>query len=491
MKKLVCSILIALVVVAVTAPGAVFAAQPVSTVLEVCNETGGAFSYPTFKPGQYATANIGFKLISDAQLAPGTMVKIDIATSTDLNLFPFDPELSTYEQEITANASGVLVFPFSMRVRGDAITDFYTIQFKIEYNNSTEYVDVNMLIDGSGSSGGGTGASTPRIIISNSSPQEVVAGENFTLSVTFKNTSTTTATSGAVKAQMSSADGTFSPVSGSTTIVLDAMAPGASVTKSILLTSKADAAPGSYTVTFSLSYDAPSASDPITDTEVLAIQVKQVPRAQVSKMQIIPSEVYVGNTINVMTSVNNTGKSTLYNVNVIFSDPNGLIEEYENFVGNIQSGSTGAVDVYLNTLMPGEANLTMRVTYEDENGTVYTHDESATLYIMEQMVNPGPVDPIEPPSEGGGLSTGWIVIIVLLVLAAALAAFLLIRKRKKQRDSLEDDRRVVDELEQQYLDEEAEQEADAEDIEQAEREKGDESATQEIDLKDKGASGKK
>lgn len=475
MKKLVSTILFVFVLVTVLTPSAFALSEPPSTIFEACNEAGDAFSYPTFTAGQNpATVNVGFRLATGGLSGTVNQAKIDIITSTNLDIFPFDPVLSSYEKTITANSQNVFVYPFSMRVRGDASTGFYSIRFKITYDGSVEYVDVNMLINAVG--GGGDVSNIPKVIISSFStnPAEVVAGEEFILNVTFKNTSGSLAATN-IKAQLSSADGTFTPVSGSTTIFIDSLAPNGSAAKSIRLKVKADAAPGSYSASFALNFDVAGVKDPIVDTEVLSIPVKQVPRAQVSKMQISPTEVFLGREVNVMTSVNNTGKSTLYNVNVTFKDPNGALGESEQFIGNVAAGAAGAVDVYIPTVSVGEANLTMLVTYEDENGKSYSHEETATVYVMEPgtIIDPGP----EPePEKSGGIGIGGILLIVLALLGIGAAVFFILRKRKRDEQSKEDDQRMIEELEKEYLDEE---DAEAADDEQS---KGDESATREIGL---------
>lgn len=492
MKKVISTLLI--VFIALAALPVVSAAQT-STSFEPSNETGGPFEYPKFVPGQQASVKIGFKY-TDVDPPPAS-VKIDVVTSTDLEVFPFDPNYSNYEQTVSQNGNGIYVYSFNMRVRGDAPTKFYSIPFKITNGAKEEIVAVNMLINSDDSNSGVTPpTNTPKVIISSfsTSPSEVVAGEEFTLNVTFKNTSGSTSATN-IKAQLSS-DGTFTPVSGSTTIFIDSLGPNAVAAKSIRLKAKADVAPGSYNATFALNFDVAGIEDPITDTEVLAIPVVQVPRIQVSAMQIYPTEVYLGREVNVMTSVNNTGKSTLYNVNVSFTDPNGVLGDAEQFIGNILAGATGAVDVYIPTLMPGEANLTMTVTYEDENGSVFTYDDFEMVYVMEQGE---PVDPLPfpDPEPTNGLGAGWIILIILLVLAVALAAFLLIRKRKKEAASLDDDRRLVAELEQEYmsdsvnLDENAENEGDEPGSDgndagdaQTKPEAGNEDATTEIDIPD-------
>lgn len=488
MKKLVSTALIVLVLVAAAAPAA-FAAAPVSSgsLFQVTDVNGKPFSPKVAYAGQdYSLGTIGFKYVGTDAI---TVQGIDLVTSTDFAVFPFSITLSSYYKSSSIdNATKVATYQMDpLYCRGDAAQGNYILRFNVYYTTSsgeatTETVEMTISLVNL-SSGGGNVDNIPKVIISSFStnPSEVVAGEEFTLSVTFKNTAGALSATN-IKAQLSADDGIFTPVSGSTTLFIDALAPNASATKSIRLKVKADAAPGSYAASFALNFDVAGVKDPIVDTEVLSIPVTQAPRAQVSKMQVSPTEATLGREINVMTSVNNTGKSTLFNVNVTFSDPNGVLGEAEQFVGNINAGASGTVDVYVPTIAAGEGNLTMKVTYEDENGTPYTYEESVTVLVMESGGQENPIPMPEP--ETNGLGAGWIILIIVAVLAAGAGAFLLIRRRKREQLSANNDREMVDELEQQYLYALDEQAESVENTEARPDETGFEDTTRELELPD-------
>ncbi|MEA4912931.1 MAG: CARDB domain-containing protein [Oscillospiraceae bacterium] len=344
----------------------------------------------------------------------------------------------------------------SLRCRGDAEQGYYNINFIIKYsdgsNDYEETVTLPVLVKTASASGGG--GTTPKVIVTASStnPSQVVAGEDFTLNVTFQNTSGD-ATASNIKAAISS-DGTFNPVSGSSTLYIDALGPKATATKSIKLHAKADAAPGSYSATFALSYDA-GLKDPVSDTEVISIPVKQVPKVQVSKIQTSSSDLFVGQDLNVMASVNNTGKSTLYNVNAAFTDKSGTFADGEQYLGNIQSGASGSVDVYLSALAEGTGDITMLVTYEDETGEKFTYSDTTTAFASERTVDPV-VDPsTDPTQQSGGGATLWILLAVALLAVAALVFFLNRRKKKKLQAQKKRDRLEAERLDRELQDEEA------------------------------------
>ncbi|MEA5051244.1 MAG: CARDB domain-containing protein [Oscillospiraceae bacterium] len=306
---------------------------------------------------------------------------------------------------------------------------------------------IPILVETASSSGGGT---TPKVIVTSSStnPAQVVAGEDFTLNVTFQNTSGD-ASAKNIKAAISS-DGTFTPVSGSSTLFIDALGPKASASKSIKLHAKADAAPGSYNASFALSYDA-GLKDPVSDTEVISIPVKQVPKVQVAKIQLSSTDLFVGQDLNVMTSINNTGKSTLYNVNAAFTDKAGVFADGEQYLGNVQSGASGSVDIYLTAQTVGTGDITMVVTYEDENGGKFTYTDSTSANVTERTADPV-VDPTtDPTQQTGSGAKVWIILALIVLAVAALIFFLSRRKQKKLKEQKKRDKLEAERLDRELM----------------------------------------
>ncbi len=460
MKKIAAALILIVILCAALMPSALAAAAPAAPtapdlkIFEVTDANGSPMPTPTVwatgntvKPESYLDTIFYFTPTGNVAIV--RIISIDIATSTDLTIFPFEVAKSNYyvpSAELVAGAHpGIYGYHFQMRCRGDAAQGYYQIPFKVEYETPTGVeiatVPVDVLVKAEEVVDDGGGANIPKVIISNFStnPGTVVAGDVFTLTVTFRNTSSTVAPTN-IKAQLAAGDGIFVPVSGSSTLFMDSIAPGGTRTLSIELKAKSDAAPGSYAATFALNYEVAGVKDPIADSEVISIPVIQTPRVQISAMQIYPTEVYVGNEINVMCNINNTGKSKLYNVNINFSDVNGVVNSNEQFVGNVEPGTTGAVDIYLSTAMPGEAQVKMLVTYEDENGKQFTHEETATIFVMERAAAQ-PLPGIDEPVNGGegssgklaGFSLWWLLLIPLV--AGVIVMIILLARRKRKSNS--------------------------------------------------------
>ncbi|MEG2633512.1 MAG: CARDB domain-containing protein [Oscillospiraceae bacterium] len=390
-------------------------------------------------------------------------VRIELLTSSDLTKYPFEIVQQTYMSPVIAAVGKTYTYKVpSLRVRGDATVGYYDLPIKVYYDfgtvPSSEDLTFRVFV-GPSANQHQASADThiPKVIISGftTNPTPVVAGEDFVLNVTFKNTSASGSVSN-MKAALSSSDSTFNPVSGSSTLFIEGLAPGATKSMTIKLHAKADAAPGSYNASFALNYDTsvPTKDNaPVTDTEVVAIPVKQVPKVQVSKMQVTPSEIFAGNDINIMTSVNNTGKATVYNVNVKVTDTKNLFSLGEQYLGNLLSGASGAVDLYVTPKTVGSTSLQLNITYEDENGNSFNNTQTYDATIGEKGLSGGDMGGVMPggdiiPEKTGGIGW-WIWIVLAVIVAAIVIAVLLKRKRTKartQRDRLEAKR-----LEEEYL----------------------------------------
>jgi len=385
---------------------------------------------------------------------------VDILTSTSLTEFPFEMEKVSYRAE--AYEVDSYAYHVDLRSRGDVPQDFYEITFLVVYKSLSDGTLTEQSLTmpvcileapKTDDSPAATQTSTiPKVIVSSyqTSPKTVVAGEEFELTVAFENTSSEQYINN-LKIVFTSADGTFVPVSGSSSIYISSIAPGAIKTSTIKLSAKADVSPASYSASFDMNYDVAGIKDPVIDSERLAIPVAQVPKVQYGKLQITPSDIYVGQEINLMTNVYNIGKSVLYNVTVSFYDPNGFISDGEKYLGNIQPGMTGAVDIYVSTNDIGEADLVMKVTYEDEKGTPYEYYENTPIYVMERIVvDYGDMpEPVYEETDGPGI--GKIILIAAAAIVVIVVIVIISKKAKKNKRAKKQDYLITQDLDNQPI----------------------------------------
>ncbi len=201
-----------------------------------------------------------------------------------------------------------------------------------------------------------------------------------------------------------------------------------------------------------MKYDAGSMFD-LTDTASVSIPINQESRFDISTPEVVPDSITVGSQSNVMFSIYNTGKTTLYNVQVkMYADS---VEETTAFVGNLASGATGNVDVMVTgaaaTMDDGTINVD--ISYEDNAGNVTTETRSVILYVTEEnfeefvsddfMMDMGEGEVQAGPGKGRIIA----IVVISLLAAAGVGAFVVvkIRKKKKEASLLADDLLSIEE----------------------------------------------
>ena len=234
----------------------------------------------------------------------------------------------------------------------------------------------------------------------------------------------------------------FLPTSGASSVYMDRIGANTAADIVIEMTAKADLAQKPYVLDVNMKYDAGTAFD-LTDKASVSIPISQESRFDTSIPEVVPADISVGSQSNVMCSIYNTGKTTLYNVQVKFHADS--VDEASAFVGNLQSGATGNVDVMLTGIAPtmDDGTVIMEISYEDDAGNVTKEEKTITLFvtemIMDDMMGGDMMDgdmmgdgmmPEEQSGSKKGLIIG-IVVGVIVVAIAGVVVFLQIRKKKK------------------------------------------------------------
>ncbi len=372
----------------------------------------------------------------------------------DPEVWPFDIEKSSYTVKLDCLA-GENVNPDAMarrqeitwnfKTREDVTSGYKKIGFLVQYTNSAgEKVNTTLstYVEAVGAPGSGKGdaTSTPRLIVTGfeTNPAEVQAGDEFNLVIHMKNTSKRTDVSNVEFTLKAATEGTdenavyeaFLPVAGSNTIFVDNIPKDGTADLSIDLKAKADLAQKPYVMNISMKYEDENLKE-FTGESSVSIPVHQEARFEISEPEVMPNTIEVGSESNIMFSIYNTGKTTLYNVSVRFEGDS--ISGGDAFVGNIAPGGTGQVD----TMVAGQA-ATMDegivkaiISYEDNETNASEAEKEFTLYVSEPVYDDMYMDYMIPEEEPGGFP-GWaIALIVIVILAAAGAAAVMIRKKRK------------------------------------------------------------
>ncbi|MBP3459825.1 MAG: hypothetical protein J6K58_11515 [Lachnospiraceae bacterium] len=424
---------------------------------------GGNWVTPTATYGR--TVNVVLPLVNMSTVNLNNVIVTPVIASNSSE-WPFEIETSGYTQTISdlpgrGNGQNDMdrrrELTWTFKTRSDVLNGYYKVPFNVIYQTSEGFETTTVTTwvravgaPGSGNlSDGGAGISTPRVIITgfDTVPADVYAGDTFTLTLHLKNTSKRTAVSNmqidlttptAGKDQESTYEA-FLPTSGSNTLYVEKINADGTADISIEMTAKADLSQKPYAIAVNMAYE-DSKYSPFTATANVSIPVKQESRFDIGSMEVLPADISVGDQTNVMFSIFNTGKTTLYNVQVKFEGDS--VSGGETFIGKIEPGATGNVD----TMVTGEA-ATMDdgivkavVYYEDEAGKVYTQEQEFTLFVSEAFVDDGMMydDMMIEEESGSGHKVAIIVTIVIVVLiAGTITAVIIIKKRKKKKEQME------------------------------------------------------
>lgn len=310
----------------------------------------------------------------------------------------------------------------------------YTPSNDRDDDNKPDYSDMQM--------------ATPYVIVSNYSyGGQVTAGDTFTLSLTFYNTSRNIdVTNMMITVTMPEA---LMLTSSSNTFYVDQLDTESSVTKTMKVTAKANAAPQSHNIDVSMKYQyiddhLVSRRDNSTQ-ETISIPVVQVDRFQVTGVDV-SQEIYLNEESYLTVNFVNKGRSDVYNLSAEISGDIQNPGQQQN-LGNLASGATGSADFYITPNGEGVCAGEVKITYEDTN----MEEKTATILWSTNVVDPmagmefgwGMEMPgmMEDPGMMGGedeKKPAW-PFIGGGVAAAAVVAGLLIRRRIKKKRSEEAD----------------------------------------------------
>ena len=307
----------------------------------------------------------------------------------------------------------------------------------------------------SAAGGGSASISVPRVIVTGFStePGEVRAGSNFRLVVHLKNTSSRTGVSNLLFDLQAPSSGTeeaaeapaFLPASGSSSIYVDSIPAGGTKDISIELNARADLVQKPYSITMNMKYEDSGAAQYEAQSS-LAIPIRQEARFEFSKMQIAPDTVSVGEEANISCSLYNLGRVKMYNVKARFEGK--MIDTQEQFIGNLDAGATGTIDVIVTakkaTQGSGECKLVL--TYEDDAGNVSTSEQKFKMTVLEETATEDTeMMPDAVPEENG--SPAVPAAAALAVIAAAAGGAVVFRKHRKKKNHEAEEEELFDELE--------------------------------------------
>lgn len=350
-------------------------------------------------------------------------------------------------------------------VRNDVLTGCYPLPFHVTYYQSGSLVetDITTYINVKGADPKKTlikdpddeeeeKAANPRIIVTGyrTDPEEVYAGSTFNLTVSVKNTSKATAVENVLFNMEATVEGkdadatyaAFLPTSGSSSVYTERIAPGQTYDMSIEMEAKSDLSQKPYVLTVNMKYDTDDQVN-LTDVAHVSVPIKQEAKLDTSSAEIMPESIAVGEQSNVMFSIFNTGKTTLFNVKVTYESD--TVDEGVTYLGNIAPGNTGNVDSMVTGIAPdmGDGIVKAVVTYEDEAGNESRYEKDLNLYVYEMTFDEGmmeeiPMEPMEDETAGKGIPFIAIIGIIVAVIVVIVVVIVIISKKRKAKKQKED-----------------------------------------------------
>lgn len=429
---------------------------------------GGSWVTPVANAGEAVSivlpvVNMGKTMVTDAVVTP--------ALSTETGEWPFEITSSNYSQtikDLPGTDTGMSdmdrrrELTWNLKTRSDVGNGYQKLTFNVVYRDSdgksqTTTLDTYIQLSGTAGVGADGKASVPRVIVTGfeTNPQEVHAGESFVLTLHLKNTSTATSVNNMIFEIVAAVEGkdedttyaAFLPTAGSSTIFVDKMPKDGTRDIQIELEAKADLTQKPYALDVNMSYEDEHVNA-YTSKSSVSIPVKQEARVDISEPEVMPQSIEVGSESNIMFNIYNMGKTKLYNVQV--KTNSDTLSGGDAFVGNLDSGATGAVDIYVTgqSATMDEGKVKLLISYEDETGAPTVIEKEIELFVTESMMGDDMFmegdmmgdDMMMDGGTGGGTGGYIAAIIGVLVVAGIVGAVIYMkRKKKKEQMSLEED----------------------------------------------------
>ena len=272
-------------------------------------------------------------------------------------------------------------------------------------------------------------ASQPKVMVVDCKivQKEIIAGQTFDLAVMIKNTGSRYIDN--LKISVTSDTGDIVPAEGAGNGFLGELPNGEESTFTFRLRAADGLAEKSYKLSVVNEYD-DIWGNPYSATDVIYLPVKLEQRASITDLYV-DDDAVLGDSVEFIGRVNNMGAGMLYNVRVRVES--NYLEENDTFIGNIDTGKSGSIDILTNasatTSETGELSNVV-VTYEDKEG-----NETELTGKFKVTVNSPVYDNVEKIKDTTTKINKNIIIAVCIavILIVALIAGTIRRNKRKKR----------------------------------------------------------
>lgn len=292
-----------------------------------------------------------------------------------------------------------------------------------------------------------TTAAQPYVIISSYSygKGDLVAGETRNITMTFRNTSKTMAVEN-MMVTMTLPDAMML-TSSSNSFYIESLAAEGTITKTVNVTVKSNAAAQSHSMTVDFTYDYldNGIRRNAKTTETISMPVLQVDRFTVTGIDL-PQQIFIGEENNLSVNFVNKSRTDIYNLSAKLNCEGLSNNGEEQYLGNLASGTTSSADFYITGNEKGELVGEVIITYEDTNMNQRTVSVPFTTQVTSYEDVWGPSNPSVDPGMDPGTDPGmeepagfpWFWVIGGVVVVAA-GVFVYLKLRKNKKESVDED----------------------------------------------------
>ena len=285
----------------------------------------------------------------------------------------------------------------------------------------------------------------PYIIVSQYSygDQPIEAGTDFTLNLSYTNTSDNIPLENIVLTVSTPEDLSIS--SSSNTVYVESMPNHGTLSHSVSLQAKPNAKVGSAELTIDFKYqyidEINKTREEATTSEKIAVPITQVDRFELDPIADIPDTTVIGEPFDMTLSYVNKGKASTNNVSItIKSDSDMILSEDPTRVGVIEPGKTGSTYLTITPNETGELKGEVVVSYEDENDNEKELTMPFSIYVDEPPAfEPPPEDIPEVEEEKTSTTTIITSIVGALFIAAPVTYYFVKRKKQKESEFFDED----------------------------------------------------
>lgn len=276
-------------------------------------------------------------------------------------------------------------------------------------------------------------ASQPKVMVVDYQivQKEIFAGQSFDLKVTIKNTGSRYVDN--LKISVTSDTGDIVPAEGAGNGFLEELPNGEESTFTFKLRAADGLAEKSYKLSVVNEYD-DIWGNPYSATDVIYLPVKLSQRASITDLYMADDAI-LGNSVEIVGNVNNMGAGVLYNVRAKIQS--AYMEEMETYIGNIDPGKSGSIDIITNAVAttPTSGDLSkLIVTYEDKEGNEATIESSFQVAVESPVYDN--VEKIKDNTKGNSKTAIYGICAAVIVIA--LGIFLSVRKHRRKKAILDE-----------------------------------------------------